>query len=46
VNLGLEIDDLPALRDVDRVADAYAAAAAAPYGRFATTLHGLGLSPY
>ena len=37
--LGLSVVDLPALRDVDTIADAQAVAAAAPAGRFAEQLH-------
>ena len=36
--LGLRVRDLPALRDVDRIADAHAVAALAPTGRFARAL--------
>jgi uncharacterized protein len=36
--LGLSVADLPALRDVDTIADARAVAAAAPAGRFADQL--------
>lgn len=39
--LGLAVEGLPALRDVDRIADAEAAAAAAPGGRFARALREL-----
>jgi uncharacterized protein len=38
---GLSVAPLPALRDVDRIADARAVAAAAPHGRFALALAGL-----
>ncbi|MDF6043726.1 DUF2064 domain-containing protein [Streptomyces sp. JH14] len=38
VDAGLIVRDLPALRDVDTVADAARVAAAAPHGRFAETL--------
>lgn len=41
--LGLTIDELPALRDVDDIADAYAIAALAPQTRFARRLAGLAL---
>jgi rSAM/selenodomain-associated transferase 1 len=36
--LGLRVGELPALRDVDRIADAHAVAALAPTGRFARAL--------
>jgi rSAM/selenodomain-associated transferase 1 len=36
--LGLRVSELPALRDVDRIADAHAVAALAPTGRFARAL--------
>jgi glycosyltransferase A (GT-A) superfamily protein (DUF2064 family) len=36
--LGLRVGLLPALRDVDRIADARAVAALAPKGRFARAL--------
>jgi rSAM/selenodomain-associated transferase 1 len=36
--LGLRVELLPALRDVDRIADAHAVAALAPRGRFARAL--------
>lgn len=39
---GLEVEELPPLRDVDRIADAHAVAAAAPRTRFAATLAALG----
>ncbi|MET7857894.1 DUF2064 domain-containing protein [Streptomyces sp. NPDC005318] len=38
VDAGLTVRDLPALRDVDTVADAARVAAAAPHGQFAETL--------
>lgn len=41
---GLEVDELPPLRDVDRIADARAAALDAPHGRFAAGLAALGLA--
>jgi rSAM/selenodomain-associated transferase 1 len=41
---GLALDQLPPLRDVDRIADARAAAAAAPHGRFAAAMRSLGLT--
>jgi uncharacterized protein len=37
-SLGLRVRDLPALRDVDLIADAHAVAALAPTGRFARAL--------
>jgi glycosyltransferase A (GT-A) superfamily protein (DUF2064 family) len=37
-SLGLRVRDLPAVRDVDRIADAHAVAALAPSGRFARAL--------
>jgi uncharacterized protein len=37
-HLGLRVGELPALRDVDRIADARAVAALAPRGRFARAL--------
>lgn len=37
-SLGLRVAELPALRDVDLIADAHAVAALAPRGRFAHTL--------
>jgi hypothetical protein len=37
-SLGLRVDTLPALRDVDRISDARAVAALAPNGRFARAL--------
>jgi hypothetical protein len=43
VELGLNICDLPPLRDVDTFADARAVAAAAPATRFAAALAGLGI---
>jgi rSAM/selenodomain-associated transferase 1 len=39
--LSLRCAELPALRDVDRIDDAWAVAAAAPQSRFAATLHRL-----
>ncbi|HST42105.1 MAG TPA: TIGR04282 family arsenosugar biosynthesis glycosyltransferase [Conexibacter sp.] len=42
---GLAVDELPPLRDVDRIDDARAAAVAAPGGRFAAMLRGLALEP-
>jgi rSAM/selenodomain-associated transferase 1 len=42
---GLGIDELPPLRDVDRIADARAAAASAPRSRFAATLAEIVASP-
>jgi len=39
---GLAVDELPPLRDVDRIEDAHAAAALAPRGRFAAALAELG----
>ena len=41
--LGLSVGELPPLRDVDRIDDAYAAAAEAPYGYFASVLADLDL---
>jgi len=41
---GLRVEELPPLRDVDRIADARAAAANAPDGRFAAELAALGLA--
>lgn len=40
---GLEIDELPPLRDVDTIEDARAVAALAPHGRFAAALRALDL---
>jgi uncharacterized protein len=37
-SLGLHVRDLPAVRDIDRIADAHAVAALAPSGRFARAL--------
>jgi hypothetical protein len=42
--LGLRVALLPALRDVDRIADARAVAALAPAGRFARTLAVTGIA--
>lgn len=39
--LGLRVARLPALRDVDRIADAYAVAAEAPWSRFAAAVAAL-----
>jgi len=44
-SLGLRTHDLPPLRDVDDIAAARAAAAAAPDGRFAAALAATGLEP-
>ncbi|MFC9128225.1 DUF2064 domain-containing protein [Streptomyces sp. NPDC057099] len=41
VAAGLNVRELPCLRDVDTAADAEAVAAAAPHGRFAAALAGL-----
>ncbi len=43
VELGLEVVDLPALRDVDTIEDAWTVAALAPQTRFARELAALGL---
>ncbi|MBA3420860.1 MAG: TIGR04282 family arsenosugar biosynthesis glycosyltransferase [Thermoleophilaceae bacterium] len=43
--LGLEVAELEALRDVDTIADAYAVAAHRPGSRFARTLEAMGLPP-
>lgn len=45
VELGLEVVDLPALRDVDTIADARTVAALAPQTRFARALAALELPP-
>jgi rSAM/selenodomain-associated transferase 1 len=42
--LGLKVDELPPLRDVDLIADARAVALEAPDGRFAAALDALGLA--
>jgi rSAM/selenodomain-associated transferase 1 len=43
--LGLRTRELPPLRDVDEIADAYAVATAAPQTRFARTLAAMDLNP-